>query len=208
MAQRTRANSEIAVYTIDLAAAPKLRYLEIAKDFAPLIGSLTPLFDAIVANAIPHPYLRKLAKKAAKHCLTALHDDDETQELRGISEVTGVDMYLLVAFNTLLDCMLGCTSGAVPVTSNPKTSPPGTRLMHFRTLDWGMPGLRDVLVELEFVDSASPEPTAVLARSITYAGYVGVLTGVRLVSPWILARSLADSLPLQKGPFHRHELQA
>ncbi|KAK8022686.1 hypothetical protein PG993_013453 [Apiospora rasikravindrae] len=182
MAQRTRNNSEIPVYTIDLAAAPKLRYLEIAKDFAPLIGSLTPLFDAIVEDAIPHPYLRKLAKKAAEHCLTRLHDDDETQELRGISEVTGVDMYLLVAFNTLLDCMLGCTSGAVPVASNPKTSPPGTRLMHFRTLDWGMPGLRDVLVELEFIDSASTDPPAVLARSITYAGYVGVLTGVRLVS--------------------------
>ncbi|KAK7909228.1 hypothetical protein PG985_015106 [Apiospora marii] len=182
MAQRTRNNSEIPVYTIDLATAPKLRYLEIAKDFAPLIGSLTPIFDAVVEDSIPYPALRKLAKAAARHCLTRLHDVDETQELRGISEVTGVDMYLLVAFNTLLDCLLGCTSGAVPVSSNPKTDPPGTRLMHFRTLDWGMPGLRDVLVELEFIDSASLEPTAILARSITYAGYVGVLTGVRSVS--------------------------
>lgn len=202
MAQRTRNNSEIPVYTIDLAAAPKLRYLEIAKDFAPLIGSLTPIFDGVVDDTIPYPALRKLAKTAAKHCLTRLHDDDETQELRGIAEVTGVDMYLLVAFNTLLDCLLGCTSGAVPVSSNPRTSPPGTRLMHFRTLDWGMPGLRDVLVELEFIDSASLDPTAVLARSITYAGYVGVLTGVRSVSPSpIPTLSLADSLFTEKA-FH------
>ncbi|KAK8007318.1 class II peroxidase [Apiospora arundinis] len=179
MARRTRNNSEIPVYTIDLAAPPKLRYLEVAKDFAPRIASLTPLFDLILEDAIPYVYLRTLARKAAKFCLTRLHDDDETQELRGISEVTGVDMYLLVALNTLLDCLLGCTSGAVPVASNPRTSPPGTRLMHFRTLDWEMPSLRDVLVELEFVNSSSPDPTKVFARSITYAGYVGVLTGVR-----------------------------
>lgn len=182
MARRIRDNSEIPVYTIDLSAPPKLRYLEVAKDFAPRIASLTPLFDLILEDAIPYVYLRTLARKAAKFCLTRLHDDDETQELRGISEVTGVDMYLLVALNTLLDCLLGCTSGAVPVASNPRTSPPGTRLMHFRTLDWEMPSLRDVLVELEFVNSSSPDPTKVFARSITYAGYVGVLTGVRFVS--------------------------
>lgn len=208
MAQRTRNNSEIPVYTIDLAEAPKLRYLEVAKDFAPLIGSLTPLFDAILEDAIPYLYLRKLARTAAEHCLTRLHDDEETQELRGISEATGVAMYLLVALNTLLDCLLGCTSGAVPVASNPRTSPPGTRLMHFRTLDWGMPSLRDVLVELEFVNSASPDPTAVLARSITYAGYVGVLTGVRFVShPPIHLLALWLNIMPQKGAFHLHELQ-
>jgi hypothetical protein len=55
------------------------------------------------------------------------------------------------------------------------------RMMHFRTLDWGMEPLRSVLVVLEFVRTKSEEPERVIGRTITYAGYVGVLTGVRYV---------------------------
>jgi hypothetical protein len=53
------------------------------------------------------------------------------------------------------------------------------RMLHFRTLDWGMDPLRGVLVQLEFVRSGSRDPEEVLARTVTYAGFVGVLTGVR-----------------------------
>lgn len=60
-----------------------------------------------------------------------------------------------------------------------KTDNNSVRLMHFRTLDWGMDRLRDLLVVLEFVDSSSESPDKVLARSITYAGFVGTLTAVR-----------------------------
>lgn len=57
------------------------------------------------------------------------------------------------------------------------------RMLHFRTLDWGMDELRSVIVVLEFVRSDSPEPEKVIGRTITYAGFVGVLTGVRYVQP-------------------------
>lgn len=55
------------------------------------------------------------------------------------------------------------------------------RLLHFRTLDWGMDELRDLLVVLEFVDTSTDDPEHVIARSITYAGFVGTLTAVRYV---------------------------
>jgi hypothetical protein len=42
-----------------------------------------------------------------------------------------------------------------------------------------MDSLRSVLVVLEFVRSKSEEPEKVIARTVTYAGFVGVLTGVR-----------------------------
>ena len=52
----------------------------------------------------------------------------------------------------------------------------GSKMVHFRTLDWGMPALRRVIVHLDYIS----EPDGpVIASSITYAGYVGVLTGVR-----------------------------
>ena len=49
-------------------------------------------------------------------------------------------------------------------------------MLHFRTLDWGMDPLRQLVVELEFVRRTGGP---VIATSITYFGYVGVLTGVR-----------------------------
>lgn len=51
-----------------------------------------------------------------------------------------------------------------------------TKMLHFRTLDWGMDALRKVIVHLDFVEKLGGD---VIASSITYIGYVGVLTGVR-----------------------------
>ncbi len=51
-----------------------------------------------------------------------------------------------------------------------------SRMLHFRTLDWGMDPLRKIVVHLDFVERAGGE---VIASSLGYFGYVGVLTGVR-----------------------------
>ncbi|KZP24839.1 hypothetical protein FIBSPDRAFT_856640 [Athelia psychrophila] len=67
---------------------------------------------------------------------------------------------------------MGCTSGGVRT----KSSSGATKMLHFRTLDWGMDALRQLVVQLEFVESKGDAP---FARSLSYAGYVGVLTGVR-----------------------------
>jgi hypothetical protein len=42
-----------------------------------------------------------------------------------------------------------------------------------------MDGLRDLIVELEFVRSKGKDPDMILGRCITYAGFTGTLTGVR-----------------------------
>lgn len=97
-------------------------------------------------------------------------------------------MYILVALNVLLDSLMGCTSGGV--LTKPENmrgvernawdeDEHSLRMMHFRTLDWGMDELRSVLVVLEFVRSKSEVPEKVIARTISYAGFVGMLTGVR-----------------------------
>jgi hypothetical protein len=65
-------------------------------------------------------------------------------------------------------------------------------MMHFRTLDWDMPELRKLTVQLEFVEK--PEG-AVIARSITYVESVGVLTGVK--------RNLRISLHFR--PYHNSD---
>jgi hypothetical protein len=158
------------IYTIDLSLPPAQRYVKVAQDFRLVIEDLTNLFDELLDEAnLP----KKTFHFIAKCVLRKLYSKEQTEELRGIRDVTGVPMYLLVAYNVLLDFFMGCTSGGVIVKERREKQ---GRMCHFRTLDWGMPALRKALVQFEFRNGAKGE---VMARSINYVGFVGTLTGVR-----------------------------
>ncbi|KAH8646651.1 beta subunit of N-acylethanolamine-hydrolyzing acid amidase-domain-containing protein [Xylariales sp. PMI_506] len=169
---------EIPTYTIDLSCPPHKRYDELARDFGPTMRSLTALFNEIMLFTFRFSAIRWGVTQAAKLLLRRVYDDEETEEVKGIAKASGVKLYLVVALNNLLDCMLGCTSGAVLVKPDGAKSTSEPRLMHFRTLDWGMDELRKLLVVQEFINSEK-SGNKVLARVITYAGFVGALTGVR-----------------------------
>ncbi|OXV08826.1 hypothetical protein Egran_03408 [Elaphomyces granulatus] len=161
------------VYRIDLSLPPCERYVELARVYRDQVPSLTAVFDDLVQSFFPGVPL-KWIQTLARFCLRRLFTADETDEIRGISKALDVSMYLLVAFNVLLDLLMGCTSGGIRVKIG---RDPGTKMLHFRTLDWGMDALRKIVVQLEFV--SSPKSDKVLATSITYVGFVGVLTAVR-----------------------------
>ncbi|GAM84729.1 hypothetical protein ANO11243_027300 [Dothideomycetidae sp. 11243] len=163
---------QIPAYTVDLSQPPAHRYDHIVPDFRTQIDGLPKLFDDIV-HGLHERIPLGLVKFVASLLLRRVYSDEETEELRGIGRLTGVSMYLLVAYNVLLDLFMGCTSGGVRVKES--TSDPG-RMLHFRTLDWGMDPLRKVVVQLNYV--ARPGGP-ILASSITYLGFVGTLTGVR-----------------------------
>lgn len=158
------------VYTIDLSLSPVERYVDVATDFKDNLVDLIGLFDEVAESlnlAVSIATVKWLAKIFLRH----VHSDEQTEELRGISKAVGVEMYLLVAFNTLLDLFMGCTSGGMSVSNGDDK-----RMFHFRTLDWGMAALRKVVVQFEYVKSPHGE---VVARSVGYVGFVGILTGVR-----------------------------
>lgn len=166
------------IFTIDLSLPPRQRYQILAQCYKSKLQSLTGLFDDLLRDLGlgegNHPWIKRLARSL----LRGVHSQVETAELQGIAEVTGLSMYLLVSFNVVLDLLMGCTSGAVKSLERGKTLSEA-RMLHFRTLDWGMDPLRSVIVQLHFVRSKSSKPEKIIARSISYAGFVGVLTGVR-----------------------------
>ncbi|KAL1856848.1 hypothetical protein Daus18300_010611 [Diaporthe australafricana] len=163
----------VPIYTIDLSRPPALRYIDVVSDFRHKIPRLTELFgDVVTMASLP----LKPTTRLAKLLMTRLHSKEQTEELRGISEASGVDMYLLVCMNVLLDLFMGCTSGGARVGMKGAGDSKGTRMLHFRTLDWAMEPLREVVVQLNFVNETDGP---VIARSITYVGFVGVLTAVR-----------------------------
>lgn len=171
--QGEAAMDHVPIYTIDLSRPPAKRYVELVCDFRQKIPHLTDLFrDVVTASGLPP----KPTTRLARMLLRRLHSHEQTEEIRGISDASGVDMYLLVCLNTLLDLLMGCTSGGARVKIGSAGNGRQSRMLHFRTLDWDMDPLREVVVQLNFVN----EPQGpVIARSITYVGFVGALTAVR-----------------------------
>ncbi|RMZ89823.1 hypothetical protein DV736_g2957, partial [Chaetothyriales sp. CBS 134916] len=169
--------ANVPQYTIDLSLPPRKRYKALATRYTTQMQALTPLFDSLLADLGIAERHHASVHRFAAIFLRGVHSKVETAELRGISSVTGIPMYLLICFNVVLDILMGCTSGAVRSAAAKDASP--APMLHFRTLDWGMDPLRAIVVQLNFVRSQSEQPDTVLARSITYAGFVGVLTGVR-----------------------------
>lgn len=156
--------------------------------------SLVRLFDDLLLSMNPNVSIQWV-HRLAQLFLVRLYTVEETEEIRGICEVTGIKMHLMVSLNVLLDLLMGCTSGGVRVAENEETDDlydgeekeddeqngqprsKKIKMLHFRTLDWGMDALRALVVQLEYV--RCPEVDKILATSITYVGFVGVLTGVR-----------------------------
>ncbi|EXJ70109.1 uncharacterized protein A1O5_07182 [Cladophialophora psammophila CBS 110553] len=164
-------------HVIDLSLKPEDRYKALAQTYKTELRGLTALFNSLLSDIGLSRLYHGPINLLTRLLLRSLNSAVETAELRGIAKVTGVPMHLLVSFNVILDCLMGCTSGAVKVleAGRPKLQ---TRMLHFRTLDWSMDPLRSIIVQLEFVRSRSATPGRIVARSVTYVGFVGILTGI------------------------------
>ncbi|OQO14141.1 hypothetical protein B0A48_01017 [Cryoendolithus antarcticus] len=177
-AKRKRVPNEpqsIPRFSIDLSLPPQQRYTEVCAAFKDQMLGLRELFDDVVGSMLPF-VPKAVLKWICWLLLRGVYDAEETAELKGISSNTGIEVYLLVCFNVILDLLMGCTSGGALIHDEAAEDHNATRMVHFRTLDWGMPSLRHVIVQLDYKAHAEGE---VIASSVTYAGFVGVLTGVR-----------------------------
>ncbi|SCO89111.1 uncharacterized protein FRV6_13239 [Fusarium oxysporum] len=183
---------EIPKFTVDLSQPPETRYDHIVPHFKTAVDScdLPSLFYALLDELVGK-FAGKILAAASPLIMRRVHSDEENAELVGISKAIGIPMHILVAFNVLLDLLLGCTSGGAR-TLDPYSGGKATRMLHFRTLDWGMHQLRNIIVELDFVRTPGGP---VIATTIGYLGYIGVLTGVRQ----------GLSLSLNFRPYHAAE---
>ncbi|KAJ7708754.1 beta subunit of N-acylethanolamine-hydrolyzing acid amidase-domain-containing protein [Mycena rosella] len=166
--RRLNSPSDPPTYRLDLSAPPAERYHKICSDFKPYLADIVPIYaDLLQLMAAP-----RVLDFLAKSLLRRVHSAEETREIRGISKLTGVPLHLVVAFNTFLDLFSGCSSGGARVTDAGNGRKSG--VVHFRGLDWEMEPLRKLIICVDYVRDGQ-----VVARAVTYAGYVGVLTGVR-----------------------------
>lgn len=92
-------------YTINLALPPAKRYEHVAVKYKSQATELPLLFDELVKDFLPKISPNKI-KPLARVAMRRVYNDEENKELRGISRAISIDMWLLVAFNVLLDMFM------------------------------------------------------------------------------------------------------
>lgn len=166
----------IPLYRIDLDKPPAERHREICRDFHAQIKEMLLVYDDILHFCGLGKVGERCVDLVARLLLRRVWNPEEMGEIRGIATETRLPVHFVIAFNTFLDLFSGCISGGVKEGSTGADSSvhgPG-RMLHFRGLDWEMDPLREMIIQVEYVRKGE-----VVARAITYAGYVGTLTGVR-----------------------------
>jgi beta subunit of N-acylethanolamine-hydrolyzing acid amidase len=134
------------VYRIDLSLPPRLRHFEICRDYKAQLAQLVPLFHQILQiTSFP-----RFLNFTAKLLLKGVHSPEESEEIRGIADATGLAHHVVVAYNTFLDLLTGCTSGGMKVNDT-GDSCDAAGIIHFRCLDWDMDVLRKLVVCVEYV---------------------------------------------------------
>jgi len=151
-------------YIIDLDSDPLTRWNEV---FSPvMLQQLLPVkqwLDSIISPEIQN----LLAPIVAQ--LDKYFPIDYANELRGIATLTapvGFDLGILVGMNLIYDISAGCTSIVAQTSTG--------EILHARNLDYPIPNLQNITIQVDFRSSGKTQYTAT-----TFAGYVGVLTGLR-----------------------------
>jgi len=151
-------------YAIDLDAPPEERWLAVYLDYQDKFGPILAFLNATIPPDVQQ-YLDPI--------MAALNDflpGDIGRELKGISEYPGVPFNLgqLVILNLLYELTAYCTSIVAQ-------APDGTgTIFHSRHLDYDIPALRDLTIEVEFKQN-----NATLYECTMFAGSLGCFTGMR-----------------------------
>lgn len=148
-------------YTVNLDLAPEKRWQQVALDHTEIVKDV----HDILASYIPDdllPYVELIATD-----LDYYIEDPYAGEMRGIATALNISVGDVVMANLIYDVSAFCTS-IVSQDSN-------GQIWHSRNLDYSF---TDILKNITvFVDFQTGGQTVYSA--ITYAGYVGILTGQR-----------------------------
>ena len=146
------------LYVIDLSLPPHRRYVRLCSDYKAKLVGLSALYDETVEFLGVSWVARILLTWGKKLLLRRMYSKEETEEIRAIARDVGIDVYLAVAYNTLLDLFSGCMSAGVMLRGSEGEQ---GKMVHLRGLDWDMDPLRELIVRVEYVRDGE-----VIARSV------------------------------------------
>ena len=155
--------TKIKKYVIDLDTDEKHRWtniiLEHKSECLVAFSEMEKLVN-LSTTAKVAKYLAKSIASAYVYFGKVLYLD----ELKSIAKILNVTVEKVILYQLVYEMFAACTSIGCKVNGD---------MIHFRTMDWDMEFLKKLTIELEFKKSGKT-----LFRSITWAGYIGVLTAM------------------------------
>lgn len=161
--KRASANDSLPVHVISLDESRHTRWLTLVKTFRASIHSTYLQMQALMLSKISLTLLQMMfnyVEKLGESGHILFYD-----ELKSIAKAVDIPTGGLCILQIVYEISACCTSMIV-------NSPIGP--VHYRTLDWAMPGLKPLLVHLEF-----RRENKVVFHAISWAGFVGVLTAMK-----------------------------
>ena len=147
------------LYVIDLSLPAHIRYVQIATDYKVQLAGIATLYDEAAEYISASWVIRALLKSGRQLFLRSLYTNEETEEAISIARSAGIELYHVVAFNTMLDMYSGCMSAGVMIRGSEGEE---ERMMHLRVSDMGdFDPLRELVVRVEYVREGK-----VIARSV------------------------------------------
>jgi acid ceramidase len=164
--------SDVPRYIINLDAPAATRWDAVATDFADRIPAVFAEVDDVLTEMVG-----ATASKAGQGLLSLMARIGlvmYADELKGLSRATSVPLGKLVMLQIAYEAFASCTSivaPGAPTTAGALASSP----VMIRTMDWEMEELKALAIEAHFQRGGR---TVFVAT--TWAGYVGVLTGMKM----------------------------
>jgi len=148
-----------AQYRIDLNSDPYTRWIDIVSNYKDKFGPILQFIDHVIPPDM-QKYIDPILASLDQYLPYPYAD-----ELRGISNGTGIELGKVVLFNILYEATAFCTTIMCQRDDH---------ILHVRNLDYSIDGLRNITIEVIFERNGRE-----VYRATTFAGYVGVLTGMR-----------------------------
>jgi len=150
-------------YVLDLDGPAENHFDQIVNVYKQELQALITFF--LNSSHIPPqilPLVNKVGEDLDKYVKQPFAD-----EMRGIAKASGVGIGEILYMNFIYDLTAFCTSTVAQDSKG--------RIFHARNLDYGFPDyLRNLTIEIDFMSGGK-----LAYRGTTYAGYVGLLTGMR-----------------------------
>jgi len=172
--------SDCPTYVINLDAPAKERWTHIIKAYESRLDQLLETLDDILGTGS----LRSLAETgfAAINKLGMIY---YSEEIAGIAAAANLPAGQIAILQIAYEAFAACTSIVTNMNNRPDSDAREQKQknndeevlepFHIRTMDWDMPALAALTIEVDFVHSNG----ALDFKATTWPGYVGVLTGMR-----------------------------
>nr|CAB3264183.1 N-acylethanolamine-hydrolyzing acid amidase-like [Phallusia mammillata] len=158
-------------FVVDLDAPPLQRWQKVVQSAD--ANFIQKGIDKLLRVALPNEALVKLVEAIAKD-IERFIPQPYADEIRGISQATGIPLGDLVISNIVYDVSASGTGRSKACTSIVTTDHNG-KIYHGRNLDYAEPSfLKNITIQVDFHRNGKS-----LFMATTYMGYVGVITGSR-----------------------------